>query len=180
MANYGITNSTNIVAQPAGTATYTAQIWVAAANAILNAPTITGLRRGKIYDLLVGTNGTASDNSSEWTIQRVSANSSIAIAGSISSISSQFALDQADAAFAALAAVNSTGASSAQFPALQQQVWYTGINTRASYRWVAAPGSELVYPAVSSATGGNGLALSARSVQGYTGTFTATMLFQEQ
>jgi hypothetical protein len=44
---------------------------------------------------------------------------------------------------------------------------------------VAAPGSEIVYPAVSSGTGSNGLALKVRS-GGYTSTVTGTLMFQEQ
>lgn len=54
-------------------------------------------------------------------------------------------------------------------------IWNVGVNSRASYRWVAAPGSEFVYPAVSSA----GLGLRALSGS-YTGTATGAVLFSEQ
>ena len=82
------------------------------------------------------------------------------------------ALDPADAAAASTANANYTAeptvtASSSGF--------YVGINQRASYRWVAAPGSELVAPA----TANNGFTVRVRS-GGYTGTATAEALFQEQ
>lgn len=179
MANYGITNSTNFASQPNTTTTYTPLIVIAASSgSFVSPPTITGLRRGKIYDILVGTNGTPADNFIEWNVQRATVGSSTVWVGSVSSVSSQFALDPADAAFSAFVTVNASATSSALFT-LQQPVWYEGMNQRASYRWVAAPGSEIVYPAVSSATGGNGLVFSARS-GGYTGTATMTVLWQEQ
>lgn len=180
MANYGLTNSSNYGTQPAMGATYTTQLAVAASSgSIINAPTITGLRRGKIYDILVGTNGTPADNYVEWIVHRLTVSGSLAYVGSISSVSSQFALDTADAAYAAFSVANTSGNSSTVFTLFNQPVWYVGVNQRASYRWVAAPGSEMVYPAVSSATGGNGLGLAARSAA-YTGTGTTTLLFQEQ
>ena len=49
------------------------------------------------------------------------------------------------------------------------------MNQRASYRWVAAPGSELVYPALAN----NGFVLRAKS-GGYTSTFTGAVLVEEQ
>jgi hypothetical protein len=54
-------------------------------------------------------------------------------------------------------------------------VFALSINQRASYRWVAAPGSEFVWPS----TATNGLVCRALS-GGYTGTATAETLFQEQ
>ncbi len=53
-------------------------------------------------------------------------------------------------------------------------VFAVGINQRASYRWVAAPGSELIVPAVAAA----GFALRTKSA-GYTGTATATIFHSE-
>lgn len=179
MANYGITNSTNFAAQPGVVTTYTPLIVIAASSgSFVSAPTVTGLRRSKIYDILVGTNGTPADNALEWNAQRATVGSSTVWAGSVSSISSQFALDPADAAFASFVTVNATATSSTLFTQ-QQQVWYEPVNQRASYRWVAAPGSELVIPAVSSATGSNGMTFGVRS-PGYTGTAGITVLFQEQ
>jgi hypothetical protein len=179
VANYGITNSTNFAAQPNTVTTYTPLVVVAASSgSFVNAPTVTGLRRSKIYDILVGTNGTPADNFIEWNAQRATVGSSTVWAGSVSSVSSQFALDPADAGFASFVTVNTTAPSSTLFT-LQQPIWYEPVNQRASYRWVAAPGSELIIPAVSSGTGSNGIAFSIRS-GGYTGTAGMTILFQEQ
>ena len=181
MANYGVTNSTNFASQPAMTTTYTGLVAVAATSgAFTNAPAFVGQRRGKIYDILVGTNGTAADNSMEWIVSRATVGSSPVWVGSVSSVSSTFALDQADQGFASFCTVNASGASSTVFSILNSPPWYVGINQRASYRWVAAPGSEIVWPANTSATGTNGLVGGARSVQGYTGTATMSVLFQEQ
>jgi hypothetical protein len=181
MANFAIANSTNFTSQPSLGAVYTGLIGIAASSGgIANPPTNTGLRRGKIYDILIGTNGVPADNFIEWIVQRVTAATTAVWTGSISSVSSQFALDPADAAFAAFATVNTTANSSTAFISSGfQQPFYLAANQRASYRWVANPGSEIVYPAVSSATGGNGLVLSARS-GGYTGTAGCTIMFSEQ
>lgn len=180
MANFAVTNSTNVAAQPAMATTYNGLVAVAASSGgMTNAPTRTGLTRGKIYDLLIGTNGTPADNSMEFQVNRATISSTPIWVGSVSSVSSTFALDTADAGFASFVTVNTSIQSTTAFSVLTP-VWYAGINQRASYRWVAAPGSELVWPAVSSATGNNGLCLSARSATGYVGTATGTMFFQEQ
>jgi hypothetical protein len=178
MANYSITNSTQFGTQQPTSASYVSLISVAASTA--GGGTNTGLRRGKLYDLLVGTNGAPADNAIEWAIHRVT-NTTQAYAGNISSVSSYFALDPADGGFAANATAVASGNSSTAYAffGTANVAWYVGVNQRASYRWVAAPGSEIVYPAVSSASGGNGLVLSVRSAA-YTGTTTGTVLFQEQ
>jgi hypothetical protein len=185
MANYGVTNSTYFgVAQPAVGSSYTALIAVAASteaanmNSAAGGPTYAGFRRGRIYDILVGTNGTPADNAMEWICQRVTAGSTPAWVGSISTVSSQFALDVADNGFSAFATINTTTTSSLAFSLVQNPPWYVGVNQRASYRWVAAPGSEIVWPANTSATGNNGLVLSVKSA-GYTGTATGAIMFNE-
>jgi hypothetical protein len=55
-----------------------------------------------------------------------------------------------------------------------QSLFYVGLNQRASYRWVAAPGSELIVPA----TNLFGIALRALS-PAYTGFATGHVLFEE-
>jgi hypothetical protein len=74
--------------------------------------------------------------------------------------------------------MNASQGSSAVIPR-GVQMWYVGVNQRASYRWVAAPGSELVWPAASTAAAGNynGLALGARG--SYANTVTCTTLISE-
>jgi hypothetical protein len=114
----------------------------------------------------------------EFDVARITLGTTLAWIGLVSSISSNYSLDLADTGFSAFVAMNSSAGSSAASLATAEP-WYVGINQRASYRWVAAPGSEIVYPAVSSATAGAGLALRVRS-GGYTGNTTGNWLFQEQ
>jgi len=163
MANYAISNSTlgGTGTQQAMAATYKTLVSVHASSTGTAGLT----RRGKIYDILVGTNGTPADNYMEFDLARVTVPSTSAIA-------SANPLDPADAAFAGGAIANSTTEGTYTSSG---EVWYAGINQRASYRWVAAPGSEIVYPATSS----NGIGLRARS-GAYTGTATGTVYNQEQ
>lgn len=123
------------------------------------------LSRGKLYDLLIGTNGTPADNYMEWDVSRQTAD------GTATTITPN-ALDPADSAAQATAKANYTveGTITAN-----SSVFYVGVNQRASYRWVAAPGSELVYPATANA----GFALRAKS-GGYTGTATGAAYVEEQ
>lgn len=177
MPNYAITNSTVFAgATPnAITTTYQTILLVGPSSTILNPPVYPGLRRGKIYDLLVGTAGTPADFSYEWEITRTTAMGSTnttAPVGSLSSVSSAFALDLADVGFSAYALNNSSAETNMPAGA---QLWYVGINQRASYRWVAAPGSELVWPATSS----QGMAMKVRSVSGGTAAATGSIYFIE-
>ncbi len=159
MAKYSITNGSTSGAgtQQNMTTTYVGSlIGLTGAN---SAP-----RRIKIYDVLIGTNTTPADNFIEWDISRITTNSTA------TSVVSP-ALDPADAASLTTAMLNSSTQGTISVPNL----FYVGINQRASYRWVAAPGGELVSPATSSA----GFQLRARS-GGYTGTATGTVHFEEQ
>lgn len=157
MANYTATNGSTA---SAGTQQATATNYT---GALLGLTTQTTLRRGKVYDLLIGTNGTPADNFVEWDISRVTA------ASTATTITPQ-PLDSADQAAVAIVTANSSTHGTISL----QNLLYVGVNQRASYRWVAAPGSELVWPATSS----NGLQLRQRS-GGYTGTATGTWLWQE-
>lgn len=160
MAKYAITNGSTSGAgtQQNMTAAYSGSlIGLTGGNA---AP-----RRGKIYDVMLGTNGIPADNFIEWDISRVTTNSTATVA-------TPQPLDVADAA-----ALTTTTVNSSTFGTItsNSNVFYFGINQRASYRWVASPGGELIWPATSSA----GFQLRARS-GGYTGTATATLHFEEQ
>ena len=157
MANYTATNGSTA---SAGTQQATATAY---AGALLGLTTATTLRRGKIYDLLIGTNGTPADNFMEWDISRVTA-------ASTATVVTPQPLDSADQAAIAIASANSSTHGTISI----QNIFYVGVNQRASYRWVAAPGSELVWPATSS----NGFQLRQRS-GGYTGTATGTWMWQE-
>jgi hypothetical protein len=129
-----------------------------------------------LYDILIGTNGTPADNALEFDVCRVTMGTSSVLAGGISSLSSNHMLDPADQGYINMVGINSSIETA--FTALTE-TWYEGLNQRASYRWVCNPGSEIVWPAVSSATGINGLALRARS-PGYTSTVTGNIMWQEQ
>lgn len=183
MANFAVANSTVSgygSTQAAMAATYKTLCGVAASTGAL--VTYPALRRGKLYDILVGTNGTPADNYMEFAVQRATIGATgiggSAVAGAISSGSSNIALDPADATVGGFLFVNSSNEGNVTLIS-GPTLFYVGINQRASYRWVAAPGSELVWPAAASATGTNGLVLQGRSA-GYTGTATGNLLIQEQ
>jgi hypothetical protein len=159
MANYTITNGST---SGGGTQQATTTTFAGALIGITCAST--GPRRNKIYDVLIGTNGTPADNAMEFEIARVTA-------ASTSTTVTVAPLDPADGAAVSTVTVNSSTSGTVTVPDL----FYVGINQRASYRWVAAPGSELVAPATSS----QGFQLRCRS-PAYTGTATGNILFQEQ
>jgi len=123
------------------------------------------LRRGKVFDVLIGTNGTPADNYLQWDISRMTAD------GTGSAVTPN-PLDPADVAALATAKSNYTAEPTI---AANSSLFNVGVNQRASYRWVAAPGSELLFPAVA----GNGLALRALS-GGYTGSATGDFMYEEQ
>lgn len=179
MANLAIVNNSAYAAQVSMGSSYQAVIVTAASClAFTNAATFPGLRRGKIYDILVGTNATPADTYVEYAIARGTCGCTAAVTGAVSSISSNLGVDVGDNGGAASFLVANASAGSSTLYAQTTQLWYVGVNQRASYRWVAAPGSEFVYPAVSSVTGNNGLQLMARG--SYTSTVTATVLLSEQ
>lgn len=159
MANYTITNGSTT---GGGTQQATAAAYAGALIGVGSSTTI--LRRGKVYDVLVGTNGAPADNFMEFDISRTTTTSTATVVASPP-------LDPADSAAAGLVTVNSSTHGTISVPNL----WYIGMNQRASYRWVCAPGSELVWPATAS----NGVQLRQRSGS-YTGTATGTILWQEQ
>ena len=171
MAMYAVTNSTTVTnsSQVAVTTTDISLISVFAST-IAPAPVIQ-LRRARIYDLLVGTNGTPADNAMVWSMQRATAGSTSAYTGYVSSVA--LALDQADSSPAMAVWANSSAETAYTFTATTFP-WYVGVNQRASYRWVAAPGGEIVVPAVSSA----GCVLRVKS-PAYTGTATGTVMWSE-
>lgn len=184
MANFSVTNSTipgfgN--SQQAIGSSYIALVTVAGGGLSSNyaqAGSRAGTAgRGRLYDILVGTNGTPADNFIEYQVSRCTVGTTVVWLGSVSSISSAYVLDVADPGFYAQVIVNASQGSTTNIVQVSQQ-WYVGVNQRASYRWVAAPGSELVYPANSSATGQNGLGLHAKS-GAYTGTCTGAVMVSE-
>ena len=117
-------------------------------------------QRGKLYDYMVACIATPADNVFTHLIQRSST------AGTGAAVTPS-PLDPADAA-ALMDGIDTITVN----PTTGVTLLQVGLNQRATYRWVAAPGSELVFPATAS----NGLlgALGAAS----TSDFDATMLLE--
>jgi hypothetical protein len=124
----------------------------------------TRARRGKLFDLMFGSEATPADNVFLWQVQRATA------AGTATQITPT-ALDPGDAATECDTAENHTVDATVTAGAILLSI---PLNQRASYRWVAAPGSELVYPATAS----NGLAIRTPTATAVA--VTATALFEEQ
>ena len=102
-------------------------------------------RRFKLYDLLVGSEASPADNPFLWNVQRVTA------AGTSTAVVPQ-PLDPADAATEMDAGENHSIEPTYTSAAILLQI---PLNQRATFRWVAAPGGELVAPATAS----NGLGI---------------------
>jgi hypothetical protein len=124
----------------------------------------TGLKRFKVYDILIGTDGTPADNAIDFDVVRQTA------AGTSTPVVPQ-ALDPADGAAVTVGSVNFTAEGTTTS---SSQVLFLGINQRASYRWVCAPGSELVAPATNLA----GFAMRMKSAA-YTSTATCATVISE-
>lgn len=131
----------------------------------VGAVSTTQARRGKIYDIMCGSEATPADAAILWGMRRYTA------AGTSTAVVPQ-PLDPADAAFLGVAGENhsieptmSAGLNLLNIP----------VNQRATFRWVAAPGGELVYPA----TTANGFALETDTISTGTPVITATFHVEE-
>jgi hypothetical protein len=147
MAGYA---SSNLIAgtQQAMTTTFKTLLRIGAASAV-------SLQRGKIEEFLFGTDGTPADNAMTADVSRATA------AGTESAVTPN-KLDPADGAFLGAVAANATAEPTIT---ANSRAMGWGFNQRATLRWVAAPGQQLVYPA----TDANGFAFRLKS-PGYTGT----------
>lgn len=183
MANFALSNSTASGGGGVAAAITTAYKTLIVTNAsTATTATNTGLRRGKWYDVLIGTAGTPADNVMQFDIVRATYATSTALTTGdsatslfVSSLSSNFMLDFADGSATASLRLNSSVETYLTSPT---ELWDVAINQRASYRWVAAPGSEFVYPAASSGAGPNALAIRCLSPSA-PGPATATILVNE-
>ncbi len=124
----------------------------------------TTLRRGWIYDLMVGADGTPADNQITWSVSRQTTVGT-------GDDTTPNPLDFGDAAHLLVATVNNTIEPTVTVKTFMIQL---SVNQRASYRWVAAPGGELIVPA----TDVTGIGLRAQSLA-YTSTVTATVHYWE-
>lgn len=120
-------------------------------------------RRGHVYDLIFGADGTPADNALILNVCRMTADDGTKTNATPNPI------DPADPAFTGLSRVN----FSAEGTVATLLLTYT-INQRATFEWAAAPDSELVYPA----TANNGLAVRAKS-PAYTSTVLAGVHVEE-
>lgn len=154
MAVYSASNSL-AGTQQATAAAYKTQVSLTAAGTPV---------RALVQEIDVGTPGTPADNYMEYDISRQTA-----VGTSTSATPNP--LDTTFRASSTLAAVNYTAEGTVT---AASSVFYLALNQRASYRWVAAPGSELIIPATAAA----GFAIRARSAA-YTGTVSAMALLIE-
>lgn len=179
---FAVANSTAIgggSGQQSMATTYKSLITVANSSAVPNTLGAGLYATGRLYDILIGTNTAPADNYLEYDVCRATIGTTpTAVTLGVSSISSNFAVDvDPNDARNSLnwIAINSTAEGGI---AANTEIWYVGVNQRASYRWVSAPGSELMWPPNSSAIGNNGLCLRARAGS-YVGTTTGSILFAE-
>jgi hypothetical protein len=156
MSRYAVTNSLGGTQQAMG-ASYKTLIALTCQTATLG--------RFRIYELMIGTNGTPADNYLEYDVSRQTA------AGTGTIVTAN-PVDGADAAAGTLAIVNATAEGTIT---AASSVFYLPWNQRASLIWRAAtPDDMLIAPAVNLA----GFAIRARS-GAYTGTIGITTKFQE-
>lgn len=120
--------------------------------------------RPKIYDFILGSDATPADNAGDYVLQRTTT------AGTATSVTPQ-ALDPGDPAATATAGKAHSGEPTYTSSAIMLHV---ALNQRATFRWVAAPGSEIVLPAAA-----NGVGLQVVTVAGSAVNVGATMLFEE-
>lgn len=122
-------------------------------------------RRGKLYDLMLGSEGTVADNPALWQVQRCTA------AGTSTSVTPQ-PLDPADAATEMDAGTNHTIEPTYTANAFMLSI---ALNQRATFRWVAY---DLAHAPTFPATASNGFGLKTPT----TGlvSITATAYVEEQ
>lgn len=122
--------------------------------------------RPQIFDFTVGCEGTPADNSLVWQMAR----STQATAGTSTAVTPQ-PEDSNDPAATATAASNYTAEPTV---VASTPIWGPmAINQRATYRWVAAPGSEILLPAAA-----NGVVAQVKS-PGFTGQADIAILYRE-
>lgn len=157
MAKYGLSNG-NAGSLQNMTTTYKTLMDLTAATGA------TTLRRAWIYDMMFGADGTPADNVLVYKADRQTSTGT-------RSTAVPPPLDTLDAAALIVAGVNTTIEG---IITSATQLLEIAVNQRASYRWVAAPGGELVVPATNVA----GIGLRAKS-PAYASTVVASANFWE-
>ena len=120
--------------------------------------------RPSFFEFIVGTTGTPADNAIEYRFSRFDGGSEAG--ASITPAP----LDQGDPAALGTALGN---LGTEPTPTVGED-FIIGINQRATFRWIAAPGREIVVPAVAD-EGMNLVGFNAS----YTGLYTGTMFWEE-
>jgi hypothetical protein len=123
-------------------------------------------RRLKIYDLMLGSEATPADAALLWLLQRCTT------AGTVTGVTPQ-PLDPADAATESDAGENASAEPTYTANAVQLAI---ALNQRATFRWVAQPGGEIVTPATAS----NGVGIQTPTISTGTPVITATIHAEEQ
>jgi hypothetical protein len=121
-------------------------------------------RRGKLHDLVVGSEATPADNAFLWRVRRCTA------AGTSTAVT-PVALDPADAATETDAGENHTVEPTYT---ANSELLLIPLNQKATFRWAAAPGKELVWPATAS----NGIGVETPTASAVT--VAAMAYFEEQ
>ena len=111
-----------------------------------------GLRRAKVFEVMIGTGGTPADTAYEFDISRQTN------VGTSTSVTPN-PVDPGDPACATVGSANFTSEGSIT---ATSSLFYLAINQKASYRWVARDGMELVIPAINLA----GVAIRTKSPAG--------------
>jgi hypothetical protein len=130
MAKYGVSTGNTGTSQ-ANTTTYKTQI------AITSLTGATTLRKAWIYDVMFGTDGTPADNAMRYKIDRQSS-----VGTGTAAVPAPLETTDAPALIVVTVDFTIEGIVTANTQLLE-----VGVNQRASYRWVAAPGGEFVVPA---------------------------------
>lgn len=162
MAKYAVSTG-NAGTSQANTTTYKTQIAITAATGA------TTLRKGWIYDVMFGTDGTPADNAMRYKIDRqttVGTGTSATAAPLMDTVA-----NGGDAAALLVVTVDHTIEPTVT---ANTQLLEVGVNQRASYRWVASPGGEFVVAAVNV----NGIGVRSNS-PAYTGTSLCSLNFFE-
>lgn len=118
-----------------------------------------------VYDIISGSDATPADNYAEFALRR---------ATTLGTVSTSFTPTALDPANPAAAATFSLTASAQPTITASSDVLNIAHNQRATFRWVAAPGGELIVPATSA----NGFALMAVASNA-TGTYGWTVHWVE-
>ena len=134
---------------------------------VLNLSSATTIRP-KIYDVIVGCAATPGDGASRFQLVRTTA------VGSGGSTANIVALDPGDPVSLASAKQNYAGSNEPTYTSNTELAGFS-VNQRNTFRWVAAPGGELVLPA----TAANGIGLKSLSAAGTTAQHEATFFFEE-